>query len=476
MITGELQKLYSSYTGSQADDMVELPSSGSNRRYFRMYGIKQLIGVSGTSKEENEAFIYMSGHFRKKGLPVPEVYCNSDDLSFYLQEDLGDTLLFHAIEKGRLSCVFDDHERSLLHKTIALLPGLQVEGANGFDFSYCYPQPSFNQRSILWDLNYFKYCFLKATGLDFQENKLEDDFQKMSEVLLERPSETFMYRDFQSRNVMIKNDEPWFIDYQGGRKGPVYYDVASFLWQAKAKFPEDLRNELLHTYIQSLKQYIPVDEAYFHKQLRHYVLFRTLQVLGAYGFRGYFEKKPHFIQSVPYAIENLKQLLKENFSEYPYLYSVLRELTSLAQFSDHIQKRMLEVKVVSFAYKKGIPNDPTGNGGGFVFDCRAINNPGKYERYNQFTGLDEPVIRFLEDDGEITRFLEHAYSMTDAAVKRYLDRGFTNLMVCFGCTGGQHRSVYSAQHTAEHLHKKFGVKIHLIHREQNVEQIYDAIL
>lgn len=476
MITEELKRLYFSYTGTQAAEITELPSSGSNRRYFRIFGPKTVVGVSGTSPEENSAFIYMAGHFRRKGLPVPEVYCYSDDKSFYLQEDLGDTLLFNAIEKGRKSCVFDEGERTLLHKTISLLPSIQFAGAEEFDFSHCYPQSEFNERSILWDLNYFKYCFLKATGMEFQENRLEDDFVKMSNVLLHDTSNTFLYRDFQSRNIMVKEGEPWFIDFQGGRKGPIYYDVASFLWQAKAKYPEDLRNELLADYLEALRKYTTIDEKQFFSQLRHFILFRTLQVLGAYGFRGYFEKKPHFIQSVPFAIDNLRQLLREDYPEYPYLCSVLKELTGLKQFSDDIQKRMLEIKIVSFAYKKGLPNDPSGNGGGFVFDCRAVNNPGKYERYNHFTGLDEPVVRFLEEDGEITEFLEHAYTMVDASVKRYLDRGFTNLMICFGCTGGQHRSVYSAQHLAEHLHSKFGVKVHLVHREQNIEQIFDAIL
>ena len=474
MITKGLSKLYQSYTGSEVEEITELPSSGSNRRYFRLKGIETIIGVSGTSVEENEAFIYMAKHFRQKGLPVPQVYAVSEDHSLYIQEDLGDTLLFNAIEKGRRSSVFDEEERRILKKTITKLPDIQFLGSDGFDFSYCYPQSEFNQRSILWDLNYFKYCFLKATGMEFQENHLEDDFLKMSDVLLKSSSATFLYRDFQSRNVMVKDGEPWFIDFQGGRKGPVFYDVASFLWQAKAKYPESLRKELLNDYITALRKYIPVDEDYFMSQLRHFVLFRTLQVLGAYGFRGYFEKKPHFIQSVPFAIDNLRQLLKNDFPEYPYLCSVLRELTELKQFSDDLQRRMLEVKVMSFAYKKGIPDDPSGNGGGFVFDCRAVNNPGKYERYNHFTGLDDEVIQFLEDDGEITEFLEHVYQIVDASVKRYMDRGFTNLMVSFGCTGGQHRSVYSAQHLAEHLNKKFGVKVHLVHREQNIEQLFKA--
>ena len=309
MITEELKKLYIAHTGHEPEQIDELPSSGSNRRYFRLIGSPTLIGVSGESVEENRAFLYMAEHFRQKGLPVPQVFIRSEDDIYYLQEDLGDSLLFNAIEKGRKTSVFGEEEKQLLRKTIRLLPAVQFAGADGMDFSYCYPQAEFNSRSILWDLNYFKYCFLKATGMDFQEDRLEDDFQKMADVLLRSSSATFMYRDFQSRNVMIKDGEPWLIDFQGGRKGPVYYDVASFLWQAKANYPDSLRQELLKEYIDALRKYQPVDEAYFYAQLRHFVLFRTMQVLGAYGFRGYFEKKPHFIQSVPFAIENLRQLL-----------------------------------------------------------------------------------------------------------------------------------------------------------------------
>ena len=472
MIITALQKLYAQVAGSPAKEIVELPSSGSNRRYFRLSGAMNLVGASGVSPEENRAFLYMAAHFRRKGIPVPEIYAVSGDSLFYLQEDLGDTLLFDTIEKGRKTCVFSDEERSLLRRTISALPMIQFRGAEDFDFNQCYPQPSFNERYILWDLNYFKYCFLKSTGLDFQENTLEDDFKKMCDILLQDRTDTFMYRDFQSRNVMIREGEPWFIDFQGGRKGPVFYDIASFLWQAKANFPEGLRNELLEVYMDSLSRYTVVDKEQFCGRLRHFVLFRILQVLGAYGFRGYFEKKPHFIQSIPFAIRNLKELLHEGYSEYPYLCDILCRLVGLKQFAEEIRKRTLEIKVMSFAYKKGIPDDTSGNGGGFVFDCRAINNPGKYERYNHFTGLDEPVISFLEEEGEIVTFMEHVYKIVDASVQRYLDRGFTNLMVCFGCTGGQHRSVYSAQHLAEYLHRKFGVKVDLIHREQNIEQVF----
>ncbi|MDE6109818.1 MAG: phosphotransferase, partial [Muribaculaceae bacterium] len=465
-----LKQLYRDVTGRDPESVDGLAASGSNRRYYRLNGVRPLVGVLGTSREENEAFIELANHFGQRGLPVPEVVAVAHDNMAYLQSDLGDSILFNAIEKGRLTRSFSAEEKGLLSATIRLLPDLQFNGAVGLDFSKCYPLPQFDTRSVLWDLNYFKYCFLKATGLEFSEDRLEDDFQAMAEVLMRSMSSTFMYRDFQSRNVMLVDGKPFFIDFQGGRKGPYFYDVASFLWQAKANFPDSLREELIKEYIDSLRRYVPVDENYFMEQLRHFVLFRTLQVLGAYGFRGYFEKKPHFMQSVPFAVANLRELLRTPFKEYPYLTSVLKELCELKQFSSEADKRALTVKVMSFAYKTGIPNDNSGNGGGFVFDSRAVNNPGKYERYKPFTGLDTNVIEFLETDGEITRFLEHCYELVDASVERYIERGFTNLMVCFGCTGGRHRSVYSAQHLAEHISKKFGVKVELVHREQQIEQ------
>lgn len=469
-----LQNLYESYIGSSPKDIVELPASGSNRRYFRLTGKQSIIGAIGNCKQENEAFIYMAKHFKSKGLPTPELFAVSDDKMSYLQQDLGDLSLFAAIEKGRLTRSFGNDEKELLTKVIRLLPDIQFKGAEGFDYSKCYPAPEFDMRSIMWDLNYFKYCFLKATGLEFQEDLLEDDFQAMAKTLLQVDSETFMYRDFQSRNVMIHNGEPWFIDFQGGRKGPYYYDLASFLWQAKANFPDSLRYELIEQYIDVLKKYKVVDTATFYTQLRHFVLFRTLQVLGAYGFRGYFEKKPHFMQSVPFAIANLRQLISTPFAEYPYLSELLAKLVDMKQFSDEMQRHALKLKVFSFAYKKGIPNDTSGNGGGFVFDCRAINNPGKYERYKPFTGLDAQVIKYLEDDGGILKFLDHVYELVDTSVSCYIERRFTSLMVSFGCTGGQHRSVYCAQHLAEHVSKKFGIQVELVHREQDIEQTFPA--
>lgn len=466
----QLISLFTDYTGKTDPKIEALPSSGSNRKYFRLTKEDiSLIGVFGQSREENHAFITLANYFYAQKLNVPKVLVASDDEQFYLQEDLGDTVLFDMIKAGRLTGVFSPEEKEFLHKTIALLADFQVKGAENLNFGTCYPQPEFNARSVYWDLNYFKYNFLKTTEMEFQEDLLENDFDKMAENLLQDKTDTFMYRDFQSRNVMLVAGNPYFIDFQGGRRGPVYYDVASFLWQAKANFSAELRDELIQTYIDSLKKYREVDEAEFVKRLRMFVLFRTLQVLGAYGFRGYFEKKPHFIQSIPFALNNLRELLKDGFDEYPYMKSMLQEMCDLKQFAD-TRKRELEVRVVSFAYKKGLPNDPSGNGGGYVFDCRAINNPGKFERYNNVTGLDEPVIKFLEDDGEMPVFLNNIFPLIDSHVKRYIERNFTNLMVSFGCTGGQHRSVYAAQKTAEYISKKIGVKVSLIHREQNLQQ------
>jgi hypothetical protein len=369
--------------------------------------------------------------------------------------------------------------------------------------------------SVMFDLNYFKYCFLKAVDIDFHELKLEADFRLMAKDLTNESCEAFLYRDFQARNVMMNSDgSPNFIDFQGGRRGPYYYDVASFLWQASARYSHKLRRELVYEYYQALSQYIEVpSHRHFVNRLSLFVLFRTLQVLGAYGFRGYFEQKKHFIESIPPAIQNLRELLASSWHSqaakpsvspfhYPYLMDILLQLTELPQyqqieatasradgykitdlnpykahpqdgpatFSKYDAQGPLVVKVFSFSYRKGIPEDESGNGGGYVFDCRSTHNPGRYEPYKQLTGLDEPVIRFLEDDGEILTFLDNIYKLADAHVRRYIQRGFTSLMFSFGCTGGQHRSVYSAQHLAEHIHEKFGIEVRICHREQNITQ------
>lgn len=506
----QLLELYKQWSGQEPRDIEKIPGAGSNRVYYRFHDDdgRSVVGVIGTSRDENHAFIYLANHFNKRQLPVPRVLAVSDDETRYLQTDLGTISLFDAIRGGReAGGRYNQHEKELLAKAIRELPNIQIRGARELDWSNCYPQPKFDQESVLFDLNYFKYCFLKPTELDFHELKLEANFRLFAKDLTSEEMDSFMYRDFQARNIMLNADgNPFFIDFQGGRKGPFYYDLASFLWQASARYPHKLRRELVYEYYHSLQQYTEVpDERHFVNRLSLFVLFRTLQVLGAYGFRGYFERKKHFIDSIPQAIQNLRELLElKDVFAYPYLIDVLRRLTDLPQFA-HIQepaktradglrtvqhdiyeanpldgpatfskydgKGPLVVTVYSFSYRKGIPDDPSGNGGGYVFDCRSTHNPGRYEPYKKITGLDEPVIRFLEDDGEILTFLDSVYRLADHHVERYLQRGFTSLMFSFGCTGGQHRSVYSAQHLAEHLNNKYGVEVHIHHREQGIDTV-----
>lgn len=490
----------------------KLAGAGSNRQYYRLTGPDgaTVIGVIGTSRDEDHAFVYLASHFEKRRLPVPHVYAVSDDRLRYLQEDLGHTSLFDAIKGGReAGGRYNQREKQLLVNTIRELPNMQIRGARELDFSNCYPQPEFDIDNVLFDLNYFKYCFLKATELDFHELKLEANFRLFAKDLTEEGADSFMYRDFQARNVMVDaQGKPWFIDFQGGRKGPYYYDLASFLWQASAKYSHKLRRQLVYEYYDALKNYTEVPSVrHFVDRLSLFVLFRTMQVLGAYGFRGYFEQKKHFVDSIPPAIQNLRELLQLSCFPYPYMMDMLHRLTELPQFAQieqpalnradglktdrsnvfkgHPQdgpatfskydgKGPLVVRVFSFSYRKGIPDDESGNGGGYVFDCRSTHNPGRYEPYKKLTGLDEPVIRFLEDDGEILTFLESVYKLADAHVERYMQRGFTSLMFSFGCTGGQHRSVYSAQHLAEHLHHKYGVEVRVVHREQGIAQVMEA--
>ena len=448
-----------------------IKQQGSNRIYTRETDEngRSVIRVVGTNRDENRAFIYMARHFHALGLPVPELYWVSDDEMSYTQEDLGDTLLF------------DNLDPTLLERTIRALAHIQVVGARDFDWSYCFPVPAFDERSIRWDLNYFKYCFLKGTQIEFSEPQLEDDFDTLVENLLSTFTfqlSTFMYRDFQSRNVMIHNNEPYFIDFQGGRRGPTQYDVASFLWQAKANLAPELREKLIEDYLDELEKISNLQSPIFNRDawkasLPHFVLLRTLQVLGAYGYRGYFERKQHFLESIPLALKNLKEVLT-GLPEYAYLRELAENLSGKAGLSVKrsmlCQRSGLVITIYSFSFKRGIPVDESGNGGGYVFDCRSTHNPGKYDQYKQMTGLDQPVIDFLEQDGEILTFLQSVYALVDHHVARFIERDFTNLQVSFGCTGGQHRSVYCAEHLAAHLHEKFNVKIHLIHRERGIER------
>ncbi|MCR5315242.1 MAG: phosphotransferase [Bacteroidaceae bacterium] len=477
-----LSQLYKQVKGKAPAKIEHLfGGGGSSRKYFVITDEdgSTMYGVTSKSAGENLAFYKLSKLFAEKGLPVPDVYGISDDHLCYLQEDLGTLTLQDFLKANRdENGEYNSAAKSMLHKVMAQLPDFQFKGASGYIFQQCYPVASMDETSIMFDLNYFKYCFLKLTGIEFNEVKLQDDFQKFTVDIMSDCFNNFLYRDFQSRNVMIKDGNPRYIDYQGGRRGPIYYDVASFLWQSSANYSDALRNELIDTYLTSLLQYKSISREEFVRHLRKFVLFRTMQVLGAYGYRGLWEKKQYFIKSIPQAIKNLDWLVRKGVvNEYPYLKEVAEMLVKDQQsrmFNPEVNpKPSLVVKVFSFSFKNGVPQDDSGHGGGYVFDCRGTNNPGRYVEYQHLTGLDQPVIDFLEKDGEILSFLEHIYPIVDFHAKRFIEREFTSLMISFGCTGGQHRSVYCAQCMAQHLHDKFGVKVILCHREQNITQVLE---
>ena len=469
-MTEVLRSLFLSVTGTEPSEIFPLKTSGSHRRYFRLSsGDISLIGVAGTDPSEDNAFITEARHFRSHGINVPEIIAVSEDSLAYLQEDLGDGLLFDLVAQGRLRGAYSEDEMQLLCKAMAGLPKIQFEGAEGLDFSICYPDREFNARMVDFDLNYFKYCFLKTSKIEFDEVRLQDDFDAFKADLLSERSDAFMYRDFQARNVMIRDGKPWYIDFQGGRRGPVYYDVASFVWQARSRFSPAEKDRLIGAYIEALRPYCDISREEFMRRLRPFVLFRTLQVLGAYGYRGRFEKKSHFLSSIPFALDNLRELTEEPFERYPYLTETLRTLAGTGGQA-RLSGDTLTVTVTSFSYRKGIPEDTSGNGGGYVFDCRGMHNPGRYEQYQHSTGMDKDVVAFLEDRGEVFSFMDNVYNLVDPHVERYISRGFSHLMVSFGCTGGQHRSVYCAEALAKHLKGKYGIGIRIIHREQGVEK------
>lgn len=464
-------QLYKDIFLKKPSGCVPLAGSASNRKYFRLVDDKaSYIGVLGTDAAENRAFVTLAEHFRSKGISVPAILGVSSDFQTYLQEDLGDDVLFNLYIRARGRGEGLSEAEELLCKAVSQLPKIQFEGAEGLDFGICYPQPSFDRRMIMFDLNYFKYCFLKPSGLEFNEVLLQDDFERLADDLLLEDSDTFLYRDFNSRNVMVKDGKPYFIDFQGGRRGPVYYDVASFVYHSRADYPQELQQRMLECYISGLSEYKDVDREHFDTMLGRFRLFRLLQTLGAYGFRGMVEQKADFVVAIPNALRDLKSVLAMISDRYPYMNEVLGRMADLPRFvSRTSSEQVLEVKVMSFSFKKGIPADSSGNGGGYVFDCRGMHNPGRYAPYKALTGRDEPVIRFLEDDGEVFTFLEHVYGVVDPHVESFASRGFNSLMVCFGCTGGQHRSVYCAERLAAHLKEKYpDICVTLKHREQNI--------
>ena len=473
-----ISELFVGRFGASPVEVWQLEGAGSSRRYYRMTGAdgSRVIATVGNSVKENEAFIMLDRHFAKQGVKVPEILAVADDRMAYLQTDLGDTSLFDQLAGARRSGEWKADDVRLLEGVVKDLADMQLDGIGDIDFSMCYPLASLDRSGVMWDLNYFKYCFLKAVLPEIDEPRLEAEFEKIADsVLTGDVPWGFMYRDFQSRNVMVHDSALWYIDFQGGRRGPCLYDIVSFLWQARAAYPETVRGHLLDVYFKAVCEKTGMSEKTLRNNLPDFVLFRTLQVLGAYGFRGYFERKSHFIKSIAPAVRNLDELFKQcDFPHLPYIREVMRLVIERDKNKETKQRTTLRVKVQSFSYKVGYPADDSGNGGGFVFDCRGVTNPGRFDQYKPLTGLDKPVIDFIESNDEMQFFLDNAFALVSASVRRYLERGFTDLSVAFGCTGGRHRSVYAAQHIAERINRELGVEVELCHRERNIHAILPA--
>jgi aminoglycoside/choline kinase family phosphotransferase len=474
-IIESIKELYNTWSGKPCDQVEVLPQSGSDRRYFRIHeGGKTFIATYGNNIPENETFIYFSDHFKERDLPVPAILALSEDKTIYLQEDFGDISLLNRLEaEGLCDAVY-----ALFRDSLHQLATLQVKGHEGLDYTRCLTNQEFGKQAILADLLYFKYYFLDALRKPYDKQKLIDDFEALSTYLTFTEYKYFMFRDFQSRNILVKPDNTvHFIDYQGGMKGAPQYDAASMIWQARANLPDDWKAGLLEDYMNSFESIIgqPLDRGIFKSQYNGYVLIRLLQVLGAYGFRGLFERKAQFLTSIPQALYNLKW-----FIENQSLGIAVPEFKKVLEIcvGDDIIERFtpltatdetpLVVNISSFSYKKGgIPADTSDNGGGFVFDCRGILNPGRLEEFKTQTGRDKGVKDFLEQQTRMPEYLNSVFDIVDISVEDYIRRGFQHLMISFGCTGGQHRSVYAADALARHLRNKFKVKIQLRHHVQD---------
>lgn len=475
-ILKKLIQLFETWAGEAVETHELLPLSGSDRRYVRLASAtKKAIGTHHIDGRENEAFVAFTKYFVAKKLPVPRLFAEQLADNIYLLEDLGDQNLLDTLEKNRTSETISPQVIELYKQSLAALADLQNVG-DDFPYELCCQRQAFDKQAIIDDLHYFKYYFLKVCKLPFDELALEKDFHALADFLMLADTSFFLFRDCQARNIMIVNNKPYFIDYQGGMRGSLYYDPASLLSQAKANLPETLREHLITYYFNVLKEknINPKDKAPADQLYEGYKLIRLIQVLGSYGFRGLFEGREHFLKSIPFGLQNVKDFFERSNLPLglPCLKDCLLRLAALPRFQPFDRQRAaqsrLMVKVASFSYlKSGIPKDASTNGGGFVFDCRPIHNPGRYEPYKQLTGRDKPVADFLQAQSKMNFFLQNIYNIIDEAVETYIERDFTDLMISFGCTGGQHRSVYAAEQTAKHLKEKYGVKVELQHFEQN---------
>lgn len=476
-----MEALYEKWAGEKPVATDVLPQSGSERRYFRL-GRKEktIIGTYGANVRENETFIYFSRHFRQKELAVPEILAVSEDRQFYLQEDFGNVSLLNKLEEGGFTPPVYD----LFRKSLEELACLQVKGDKGLDYDHCLTNKEFGKQAIMADLLYFKYYFLDALRKPYDKQKLIDDFEAISNYLTHTEYKFFMFRDFQSRNIMVDtNNDVHFIDYQGGMKGAPQYDVASMLWQARANLPDEWKGKLLDDYMNAFEKLIPgkLDRAIFKSQYNGYVLIRLLQVLGAYGFRGLFERKAQFLTSIPLALKNLKEFFEHQsigivVPEFKKVLNICVDEAVIRQFTptQAMETTPLVVKICSFSYKQELPADDSGNGGGFVFDCRGILNPGRVESMKTRTGRDKEVKDYLEQQTRMPEFLNSVFDIVDISVEDYIRRGFESLTVSFGCTGGQHRSVYAADALARHLRNKFKVKTEVKHLVQDAKNWINA--
>ena len=483
MQTPDIQNILAELTRSVGETPVEIlpiAESGSARKYFRVItDNKSLIGTYSSNIEENESFLCFSKHFHDLGLNVPEVFAVNAERTCYLQSDFGDDNLFAHVQKALLSggpSTSSGTLISLYKKALRHLVKLQVLGHQGLDYSKAYPTERFDRQAIIDDLNYFKYYFVKPhEEIDFNETRLGKDFEAFADFVSQAPCDFFMYRDFQSRNIMVKDGELYFIDFQGGRKGPLNYDVVSLLYQVKAQIPQAVRDELVEYYKAELSQYMSPEAVKFDTYQPYFVYLRLMQVLGAYGFRGLIQKKSHFIESIPYALREIEALSKATLlTDYPELQSVISQLSKLdAKYATLVTPPAgkLTVTINSFSFKKGYPADFSGNGGGFVFDCRALPNPGREPEFKTKTGRDWEVIDYLMAKPPVHVFLDHVKGIIGQSVDNYRERHFSNLMVSFGCTGGQHRSVFFAQTIYEWLKATYpDIHLKLNHIERKITE------
>lgn len=470
MNTKTLEILYKKKYAELPDVIESLQASGSHRKYYRIHNAgRSCIGVYNEDIRENKAFLNFTESFRKNGLRVPEIYAVSEDLQHYLLQDLGNVHLKDIIDNSETPVSGNEKVIGLYMEALSELVKFQVFGKDSIDFSYCIPRNRFDYQSMLWDLNHFKYFFLKLTGIPFDEQKLEDDFQTLVKKLYDSEDEYFLYRDFQSRNIMIYNNSCYFIDFQGGRKGALQYDVASILFEARTNIPPELRHRLLDHYLDSLGAFIPLDVKKFNEKYYGFVLIRILQAMGAYGLRGWIEKKALFLQSLPFALNNLGWLLNEKKinGDIPELSRLIEKFISDPRLKIHHGKTIdkLRIEINSFSYRKTLPDDYSGNGGGFIFDCRAIHNPGKYPELKGYTGLDPEIDLFFKANSEMSSFIDEVFRVISRSISSYEKLGYKNLQVNFGCTGGKHRSVYAAERITEKIKDTFDVFVELHHRE-----------